>query len=189
MSELIHEKPVSQGSRHKRQGGAVLVVSLILLLVLAVVGISTMGTAIFEIRMASTQQQEEQALRRAERTLLTAETAVDALINTATPFEFTSSGDQFYLVTENINPRAVDWSQIPNTGAGPVTSDNSQDDDDAYVVQYIGERAIPGETLNVDTRAPIKGGSAYLFRNTTRSASGKNAVRILESYYASEDPP
>lgn len=54
-----------------RQQGATLVVSLILLLVLTILGISTMGTASMEMRMAANNQYLENAFQLAETGLET----------------------------------------------------------------------------------------------------------------------
>ena len=50
----------------RRQGGAILVVGLVLLLVLLVLGISTMNTASLELSMAGNDQFQENAFQMAE---------------------------------------------------------------------------------------------------------------------------
>jgi type IV pilus assembly protein PilX len=174
-----------------RQDGAALVVSLILLLVMTVIGVGSMGVAVTEIKMATTMQQEEVALRRAERTLLIAENAIETIVNASTPYEFTTAGDAYYVYDPNdaVDPRSADWSGISSM-AGPVsTPSDNLDNDDAYITEYQGSRVIPGEAEPGSPDAPVSGGLAYIFRNTTRSASGKNAVRIVESVYATFESP
>ncbi len=138
--------------------------------------------------MSSTMQQETSALRRAEAALATAETAIDAIVADASPFEFSTSGDAFHLAEDGVAVRAADWSSVSSM-AGPVSSDNSADDDDAIVVEYFGATTIPGESIKVSADAPILGAVAYTYRNTSRSAGGRNVVRIVQSMYTTLNAP
>lgn len=61
----------TNGNAAIRQRGATLVVSLILLLILTILGISTMSTASMEMRMASNNQYLENAFQLAETGLET----------------------------------------------------------------------------------------------------------------------
>jgi type IV pilus assembly protein PilX len=182
-------KSCHAGAGIDRQRGVVLIITLILLVVMTLVGISTMKGSILEIKMAGAMQEEEVALRRAERTLISAEKAVLDLVSTAGPFEFTLANDGYYLVTtDDLDASVSDWSAISSL-EGPITSDNGLDDDDAFVIEYLGVKPVPGERLGVRTDAPIAGDEAHFYRNTTRSASGRNAVRIVESIYATSELP
>ncbi len=171
-----------------RQHGGALIVSLILLLVMTLIGVSAMGTAMQEIRMSSTMQQETSALRRAEAALVTAEDAIDVLASDTVPFEFSTEGDAYHLAEDGVAVRRADWSSI-STMAGPVSSDNNEDDDDALVVEYFGATTIPGESIKVNADARILGAVAYTYRNTSRSAAGRNVVRIVQSMYTTLNAP
>lgn len=71
-------KPMSK----KRQSGAVLVVSLIILLVLTILGVNSMSSLVLEERMASHTRQSMVASQSAEVALRAAETWIAANINT-----------------------------------------------------------------------------------------------------------
>ena len=179
---------ISRSSMQYRQQGAALVVSLILLLVMTLIGVSAMNGARLEISMASLMQQEEAALRRAERTLDFAEDHVETLVSTAGQFQFSSDNDAYYVLSDNLDAAVADWSSL-NPLAGPESTDNSIDDDDALVVEYLGLRSITGESERERVGAPVAGGQAHVYRITARSATGAKAVRIVQSMYTTMQAP
>ena len=176
------------GGTRNSQGGAALAVSLILLLVMTLIGIAAMDGARLEISMAGLMQQDEVALRRAERTLVTAENRVENIADTAGQFEFGTANDAFYLPVNDLDASEIDWSGF-TSAVGPINSDNSKDDDDAYVVEYLGAKIIPGEAEGEETDTPIAGSLAHAYRITTRSASGGKSVRMVESIYTTFEAP
>ncbi len=64
---------VNQTQLPDLQRGAVLIVSLIMLLVMTLLGISTMGSTKLEMRMASNNQGRQEAFQAAEAALVVAE--------------------------------------------------------------------------------------------------------------------
>ncbi len=174
-------------NRHDQKGAA-LAVSLILLLVMTIIGIAAMDGARLEISMAGLMQQDEVALRRAERTLVVAEAAVETIVATPGKFEFGATGDAFYLLVDDLDVSGVDWSSI-DSAAGPVSSDNGKDDDDALVVEYLGAKVITGESEVEATDTPVAGSLAHAYRITTRSAAGGKSVRMVESIYTTFKDP
>ena len=48
---------------------------------------------------------------------------------------------------------------------------------------------FPGETVKMDPNGGITGGAVHTFRNTTRSASGRDVVRIVQSIYVTLNAP
>ena len=173
----------------QQQSGAALVISLILLLVMTMVGVSAMNGARLEINMASLMQQEEAALRRAERTLDFGEDHVEAIVTTAGQFQFGSDNDGYYLITDAVDASVADWSKL-NPIAGPESDgDLSSDNDDSLVVEYLGLRAVSGESEKDQGGAPIAGGYAHVYRITARSATGAKAVRIVQSMYTTMQAP
>ena len=59
--------------RQHKQGGAALIISLIILLAMTLIGVSSMDSAVLELRMAGTMQSQVVAMNRAEATLAAAE--------------------------------------------------------------------------------------------------------------------
>ena len=142
-----------------RQNGAVLAICLILLLVMTVVGVSAMNGARLEISMASLMQKEEVALRRAERTLIEAEEDVTLKVAVAGPYDFSTGSDAYYrtedyAVDTPVNARVKDWSAL-NAASGPIYSADGLDNDDVYVIEYLGEKVVPGGDEGVQQQASI----------------------------------
>jgi len=77
----MHMRPIGNTT----QGGAALVVSLVMLLVLTILGVATMGTAKMEMRMAANAQFFENAFQLAETGLDTNLAGLNAEIVAAPP--------------------------------------------------------------------------------------------------------
>jgi len=169
-------KNFSPNTPGNRQQGAALLVSLIIMLAMTITGITVMNGARQEINMAALMQQEEVALRRAERTLLAAEADVEG------QGSFNSAVVGHFLPGNNLDAQTASWSAIASK-AGPVSSDNDIDDDDAYVIEYLGTKDLPGESVGVNPDTPVIGGSAHVYRITARSASGGKSIRLVETTY------
>ena len=171
-----------------RQSGAVLMISLIILLAMTLIGVSSMNSAVLELKMAGTLQQQVVAMNRAEATLMAAEAAIVAMTSDSATKNFETDSDGFYPADNTLELEQANWDAIDSED-GPITSDNSVDDDDAYVIEYLGVKPIPGETVKMDPNGGITGGAVHTFRNTTRSVSGRDVVRIVQSIYVTLQAP
>lgn len=171
-----------------QQKGVVLAICLILLLVMTVIGVSAMNSARLEISMAGLMQKEEVALRSAERTLREAEQDVTLKVATAGQFEFSTPGDSYYITGDKLNARITDWSSIEHQTARVHTADGI-DNDDAYVIEYLGWTVVAGGAQGIQNDATIAGDRVHAYRITARSASGAKSVRIIESMYTTFGAP
>lgn len=173
-----------------KQNGAVLAICLILLLVMTVIGVSAMNSARLEISMASLMQKEELALRRAERTLMQAEEAIELEVAKPGRFEFSTPGDAYYFTGDalRLNARKVDWSDISFKKGEGHTADGI-DNDDIYVIEYLGWTAIAGGGQGIANDTAVAGDRVHAYRITARSASGAKSVRIIESIYTTFGAP
>jgi type IV pilus assembly protein PilX len=93
--------PQNRIAPRRTQTGATLIVGLVLLLVLTVVGVSSMNTATMEIAMAANTQFQQDAFQAAED-------AIDIAI-----------GTRAYSTAA---PRVVDWLNTPNYDRRAVTT-------------------------------------------------------------------
>jgi type IV pilus assembly protein PilX len=165
------------------QQGVSLVVALIMLLVLTLIGVSSMNTAVVELKMAGSMQQQGLALNRADEALSVGENDVEAIVANPGIFDFGSGGDGYYLIDEDIDVFKIDW---PGQGLTSIVGANPED---SYVIEYIGKKDIPEESQSEGGDEAAAGGFVYTFRITSRSATGKNAVRLVQSIYVTEDAP
>ncbi len=91
-----------------QQKGVSILVTMVMLLVLTLIGVSSMKTATVELKMAGSMQQEGLALNRAEEALRVGETDVDAIIADPTSYDFAAVGDSYYVNADAV----ADWSQV-----------------------------------------------------------------------------
>ncbi len=185
---MKRENTNKSGSRSGRESGAVLIVSLLILLGMTLIGVSSMDSAVMELRMSSTMQQQVVAMNRAETTLLVAEVRIDTMTSDGVTWNFDTSTDGMYPNISTIDVSQADWSGF-NAEEGPIYSDNSVDDDDTYVIEYVGMQVIPGGSRSQNNYGFPIGGEVHTFRNTTRSASGRSVVRIVQSVYVTVSAP
>jgi Tfp pilus assembly protein PilX len=171
-----------------RERGAVLIVALLILFAMTLIGVSSMDSAVMELKMSGTMQQQIVAMNRAEATLLTAETRIETITNDGNQWNFETTKDGFYPQDNTLDLEQADWD-IVDTEAGPNDSDNGVDDDDAYVIEYLGVKIPEGGSIIDDPNDSIAGGEVHTFRNTTRSASGRSVVRIVQSIYVTLAAP
>ena len=165
------------------QSGVSILVALVMLLVLTLIGVSSMNSALVELKMAGSMQQQGIALNRADELLRVGEVNIDGILNDPAAFDFAADGDGYYVNADNINVNNIDWA-----GQGLATIQGATAND-IYVTEYLGAKPIPGESVKVSTDGRIIGGAVHTFRITTRSATRKNAVRLVQSIYVSTAPP
>ena len=180
-------RPVITGP--SRQRGAALIVSLVILLAMTLIGVSSMDSAVLELKMAGTMQQQIVALNRAEATLMEAESIIDTITGDTAVHNFETTDDGFYPAVNSLDLEQVNWDGVDTEVYDDTYSDNGVDDDDQYIIEYLGIKPIPGETVKMDPNGGITGGAVHTFRNTTRSASGRDVVRIVQSIYVTLEAP
>ena len=166
------------------QKGVSILVALVMLLVLTLIGVSSMNSSIVEMKMSTSMQQQGLALNRAEELLRVGETSIDAILADPAAFNFAADGDAYYITADAIDVYQIDW---PTHGLVSIKPDAGVDD--TYVVEYLGAKAIPGESVKIAPDGRIIGGAVHTFRMTTRSVAGKGAVRLVQSMYVSEEAP
>ncbi len=167
-----------------QQKGISVLVTMVMLLVLTLIGVSSMKTATVELKMAGSMQQEGLALNRAEEALRVGETDVDAIIADPTAYDFAAAGDSYYVNADAVDVQQIDWA-----AQGITAQQAGANASDVFVTEYLGAKAIPGESIKISTDGKIIGGAVHTFRITTRSATGKNAVRLIQGIYVSDDAP
>lgn len=163
------------------QRGVSLIVAMVMLIVLTLIGVSSMNTAITELKMAGSMQQQSAALNRADELLRVGENDVEAIVNNPSAFDFTAGGDGYYVTADNIDVYDLSWSNL-----NPIQGATAND---LYVTEYLGPKAIPGESIKVSNDGRIVGGAVHTFRITSRSTTGKSAMRLVQSLYVTLSPP
>jgi type IV pilus assembly protein PilX len=165
------------------QTGAVLIVSLIMLLLLTLIGVTGMQTTSLEEKMTSNMRDKDLAFQAAESALNAAETTLNPVPPAVLP-TFTDAGTGgFYSSTPTTPITDVSlldsfWTDAARQKAtSTVTGLGNGIATPRYIIQVMGATDCPGAAL----------GSLLCtnYRITARATGGStNAVVILESIYS-----
>ncbi len=163
---------------YKQQFGAVLVISLIMLLLLTLIGITGMQTTSLEEKMAGNMRDKDLAFQSAESALKAAEASLSP-----TPPAFSDAGTGGFYSAASTIPTAtaimtdsfwttqpVATSTVANLGNGIAAP--------VYIIQQL-----PAACFNPAGCPPNPTSTPY--RITVRATGGStNAVVILQSFYS-----
>lgn len=164
---------------YKQQRGAVLAVSLIVLLVLTLVGVASLQSTSLEERMAGNLRDLNLALQASESTLREAEGVIDGLAN-ATGF---GTGGGLYSLGNAPDPFST------GTWTGASSNQASQNYGNAanprYFIELIGDFEEDTSTdINVFNYGQASSGVVTVFRIVSRGTGATGTAQIiLESFY------
>ncbi|MDG2276343.1 MAG: PilX N-terminal domain-containing pilus assembly protein [Pseudomonadales bacterium] len=171
--------------RPKTQTGVALFISLVMLLVLTIIGISSVQTTSLEVRMTRNEHDSILAFQAAESALRDAEAVIETLASTA---DFTDAGNNgFYNVADlgveqawqdddiwaNGNSRETE-TEIENVAAQP-----------RYIIEYVASVLREANAYQLDDPYAASGGDRVeIFRITARGTGGTvNSQVTLQSNY------
>ena len=168
-----------------RQTGAVLVVSLMLLVIMTLIGVTAMRSTILEEKMAGNSRNSMLALQTAETALLDGE---DYLANEINSLAVAFDGTQLGLYELDADPSILadaTWvNSITYRGTfGTYPGVNSQP---RFIIEFAGPFADESsDDLNISSYDALDSlGTPYVFRITARGTGGSdNAVVFLQSNY------
>jgi type IV pilus assembly protein PilX len=166
----------------QRERGAVLIVSLIMLLVVTLIAVSSMQGTVMEEKMAGNTRDRNLAFQTAESSLREAETYVEGLASMGT---FNGSGGLYGLT--DLEPYYADsttWSDTLNHVVGSEPH-GSYAAPRYFIKHYTIVKGTAG-ALNLSGYGDNKGtGDITIFKVTARSTGGSadSAEVILRSYY------
>lgn len=165
---------VSQG----HQTGAALVIALLMLLILTVLGVSSMRTTVLEERMTSNARNVALAMQAAETALRDAETIIDDEINHLGGF---GQLDGHY--TEEMNePDILDPSEWTTTSSAMATTEVAGTTPAAFMIKDTG-RYLGEGSLNSNLRGYDGGGVGSpppnYFRVTVRGLGGDGVATVV----------
>ncbi len=169
----------------KHQAGVALFISLVLLLVLTIIGVSAVQDTSLGVRMARNDQDALLAFQSAESALRDAEERIEMLATVA-DFSTTGTGGLWTIADFDQVPRWQDpgiW-----TGAASATAANAIAGVAAqprYIVEHVA--SVLREDNAIALNDPYASGSAdriEMFRITARGVGGSpNAVAMLQSTF------
>lgn len=176
--QMTHRPPIS------RQRGAVLLVSLMILLIMTVLGIAGMSGTTMEEKMAANNQQQQQAFQASETALRDAEAwLTNNVTRIADLAQFNGANGLYSLHAVRIGaavaPPTFDIYDNGDWVSNGVTSQTLLDNQDAprYIIEYLGENdASAGGCLDPQLcTQPTR----YAFRITAVGWSVDGTARYL----------
>ncbi len=132
------------GRNMRSEKGAVLIVGLLLLLVMTIIGVTSMQTTLLEEKMAGNVRDQDLALQAAESALRDAEAWLETIV-TIGGFDGTNG-----LYGDDDNADDTDWTasksiEYPQVHANTIAGVSAQP---RYVIQYVG--VIPGAATSIN---------------------------------------
>ena len=175
MTKHPSSKKLMLRSQPKYQSGAVLIISLIMLLLLTLIGATGIQNTTLEEKMAGNMRDKNLAFQAAESALKDAETSLAVLPT------FSDAGTGGYYLSTSTIPTASAiltdsfWTSQP-THTSSVTTLGNGISTPVYIIQEIGVADCAG--------AAVGSGGCKNYRITARATGGStNAVVILQSIY------
>ena len=180
MHNMTHSTAEQLIKYPNQQRGAVLIISLIMLLVLTIIGVTSMRTTVLEEKMAGNMNDKNLAFQAAEAALRDGEALVNSLVATSS-FNGTAgrlgSGDadpDFFASATWSNTNSIAYSGTLNyVGAQP-----------RYIVKFVKQIEGDSGSLKVGGYGNDRASTVSNFRVTARG-TGKSAdsSAILQAYY------
>jgi len=181
----------------QKQSGAVLAISLIMLLLMTIIGVTSISTTSLEERMAGNSRDRHVAFEAAEVALIEAEDFLETVANTAA---FLSNNAGLYEDLDTKIWQNIDWGGDGSGADGYRTAGNIGTGENLgsspkYVIQFlggfggglidVGDVAGGGADGNYGSASSTNVSDTGLFRITARGTGGSNnTVIILQTVYA-----
>ena len=166
------------------QQGSVLIISLIIMLVLTIVGVSGMKTSLLEEKMAGNLRDSQLAFQAAEATLKQAEQYIEENVVSITKFDNDGS-DGFYDKSTERPWESISWDNTDSIEYSNFDTSYSINTPPRFIVQHLVSQKSNVDELNLDNYGQGSGaGRIEMFLITARATgSSGNSVVMLQSTY------
>lgn len=168
---------IAKQFRFKKQTGMAMIMSLVILLVLTLLGVTAMNSSNLQLLMTGNSQYQTVALNNAESVIRDAEATVDSIV-TGGPVPSTG-----YYDISGSNPE-VDLGSFSWSDSETVIDGNSK-----YIIEYAGDTVLDSSSLAWRQNNGITGDTVSVFRITARSPATRGAMRYVQSIYVTIDSP
>lgn len=178
---------LNQHYKIKNQRGSILIVSLMILVVLTMIGVSSMTSSSLQERMAGNFRDRQIAFQAAEMTLAYAEEFARNNINSASIFTDTGTDGYYTKYNGPTNLSAFDSTWWTSTKSRELPTTISQvRTQPRFVIEYRGDVGVTeGTSINVGGYGESTGGGLIAnFRVTVRATGlSDNTQVFLQSNY------
>ncbi|MFT7220733.1 MAG: type IV pilus assembly protein PilX [Candidatus Azotimanducaceae bacterium] len=169
-------------SYKNKQGGVVLFMSLVMLLLLTVLGVSSIQTTTLQQRMARNANDSNLAFQAAESALRDAEDFLETL-NALNDFDgANATNNGFYYDEEpgtTPNWRSLDWT-VADGAKAAETEITGVATRPQYIVEHVKTVISDADALNLDNIGQDTGsGRTQIFRITARGTGGTDTAKSM----------
>ncbi|WP_455374913.1 pilus assembly PilX family protein [Kaarinaea lacus] len=169
---------------HSQQQGSVLIISLVIMVVLTILGVSGMKTSLLEEKMAGNLKDTQLAFQAAEATLKQAEQYIEQNVVSISSFDNDGSDGLYDKSTER--PwESISWSNSDSIEYSDFDSNYSITSPPRFIVQHLVSQTNNIDELNLDNYGQGTGaGRVEMFLITARAtgSSGKSVVTLQSTY-------
>lgn len=162
-----------------RQGGASLIVTLVMLAALMLMGVSAIVVSNTQFRMAGNLQFQHLAMASAESALAQAESWITTHYNDP-GFTARTDGGLYPIGTAPADPNTMTWSDSTSVNAGLLGSQR-------YTIELVAaSRVLPSNSIGTCNVYGLSGPCprVNVYRLTGRGTSVLGAVKIVQSIFA-----
>ena len=158
----------------RRQSGAALAVSLMVMAVLTVIGVVSMNTTLLEMLMASNMQFQTRALNNAENTLVVAEADAKTMEAGVTDYGVAGKRNLSADISAGTvqDPLTMAWDDEDSLA-------DPSDPHNRYLLEHAGSQPPDGDSSAWGVAAV----TAEVIRVTAHSEGTKGATRTVQSFY------
>ena len=169
---------------NKKQAGAALVVSLFILLVMTLIGVSSMQTTTMEEKMASNTREHQQAFEAAESALRAAEAHIEDDVTVTAGFDTTGSDGHYDNSVQDLW-RTLGWDNTDSLADSSYTSTYGSAPAPRYIIEHYGSATTAIDKFNLGGYGTgAGGGDVELFRITARGTGANNQSPVfIQTYY------
>lgn len=161
------------------QNGSVLLISMVILLVLTLVGVSAMRNTTLEEKMAGSMRDKGLAFQAAEATLRAAEKHIESNIISTASFD-TDGSDGLYDKSENYIWKAINWDDNDSIPYSDFDSAYNVSEPPRFVIQHLASIISETDEINLDNYGQGTGaGKVEVFRITARATGGSGAAPVI----------
>lgn len=178
--------------RH-RQSGSTLIISMIILILLMLLGVTAMKTSDTQFQLAGNLQFEDSAMNNAETAVNAAETALKngSIAAGATPnVGFTTTYVSangpvtagLYPINSGIDPFTLNWTGTGGNGNNfSIPGTGGQD----YIIELMStNNRLVGSSQVIGSRTSSGCNQVNTYRITARGTSARGATKFIQSFYS-----
>ena len=166
-----------------REHGYALFLSLVMLMIITVLGVSSIQTTTMQERMARNARDSNLAFQSAESAIKDAETLMETF-NSLTPFNAANANSNgfYYEGAYNVasNWSTVVWSDPAGDYITAPTNIDGVAQQSKYIIEHVKTVVADADRLNLDNIGQDTGsGRAQIFRVTVYGTGGTDTAHVM----------